>query len=541
MKTHRILFQPMGQRGIFPEGTSILEAARRLNIGLLNVCGGNGTCGHCKVQVVSGAVSDRTQEEEQFLSPEEIESGFRLACRTIPLEDTTLQVPAEPLSAPQRTQVECRIAYPSGIGMAAFNPSAPMGLAMDLGTTKIALFLVDLETGETLASQGWMNPQIKYGEDVISRIALSDHDQRMQKTVVNELNSWIQKITKDIGRHPEDIQQAVAVGNTAMHHLFLNLPVSQLAKAPYVPAIKSEVNIKAREVGLKLAENAILHLPPLIGGFIGSDHVAAILASDHQQSTGTRLILDIGTNTEISLVAPGFISSVSCASGPAFEGAHIRHGMRGAEGAMEHVRINNCQVDVQTIGDIPPTGICGSGILDAVSQLLENGIIDKTGVMKDPGRTRIRNNEREFVLFSGDGANGTRDITLTQKDVREVQLAKAAIQTGIKALLQNHHLTVKELSQVLVAGAFGNYIDLESAKAIGLLPMLPSSRFVQMGNAAGAGARMILVSALERKKSLEIAAKATLLELAVKPDFRKLFMESLVLEPYASSVGVNTP
>jgi uncharacterized 2Fe-2S/4Fe-4S cluster protein (DUF4445 family) len=326
------------------------------------------------------------------------------------------------------------------------------------------------------------------------------------------------------------VVEAVVVGNTAMHHLFLGLAVEQLALAPYVPAVSSAVDLKAREVGLRLAPGAGLHLLPNIAGYVGADHVAMLLAVGIADAKDRVLAIDIGTNTEVCLANHGRLTSLSCASGPAFEGAHIRHGMRAANGAIEHLRFVDEELELQIIGDAVPVGLCGSGILDALAQLYQVGIVDKRGRMGDHDRVRQVGREREFVLVEG-GPNesGRPAVTFTQKDVRQLQLAKGAMRTGIDVLLDSNDLAPEDLDRIIIAGAFGTYIDVESAMVIGMLPRVPVERVRQVGNAAGMGAKMALISSSKRQEAQALAARVGYIELATVPGFSNYFARSMYL------------
>jgi uncharacterized 2Fe-2S/4Fe-4S cluster protein (DUF4445 family) len=402
-----------------------------------------------------------------------------------------------------------------------------LGLAVDIGTTKIAVYLMDMESGKTVASKGMMNPQISYGEDVVSRIFAAggspENAAKLQNLLVDAINTTAASLCFEVGATPSDIVDAVMVGNTAIHHLFLRLPVCQLGVSPYVPSVRSAVDIKARDLGLQMAGGAYVHLLPNIAGYVGADHVAMLLATGIAESEGTILALDIGTNTEICLNHHGKLASVSCASGPAFEGAHIKFGMRAAPGAIEHVRLLGTKVQIQTIGGLPPAGICGSGLMDVVAQLRLNNILDSTGRLGPHPLLRKRDGATEFVLAERPGQDA---ITISQKDVRSLQLAKSAIRLGIRALLEAEGLSEDALEQVIVAGAFGTYIDLESAITIGMLPSLPLDRFRQVGNAAGTGARLALISCTQRRKAQQIAARDGYIELATIPDFNRKFAEA---------------
>jgi uncharacterized 2Fe-2S/4Fe-4S cluster protein (DUF4445 family) len=281
-------------------------------------------------------------------------------------------------------------------------------------------------------------------------------------------------------------------------------------------------------LGLKSALDADVYFFPNIGGYVGGDHVAVLMATDALHAGVTTLIIDIGTNTEISLVAACHITSVSCASGPAFEGGHIEHGMKASPGAIDKILIKGGRVKYRTIGKAPPAGICGSGMLDAVAQMIEAGIIDGGGRMdKSHDLVHIQGGKSAVLIAGRDRSANSEDIVITQGDIRELQLAKAAIRTGIDSLLKSAGLVVPDVKRVIIAGTFGNYIDIRSAVRIGMLPDLPPGRFSQVGNAAGAGACMVLVSAGARKKAEAMARRVKYLELADRADFMELFVKAL--------------
>ena len=413
------------------------------------------------------------------------------------------------------------------------SPSRQLGLAVDLGTTKVAGYLVDLDNGQTLAAQGIMNPQTAYGEDIITRIAYTMESQakgaQLQELAVKALNQLAVDLCAEVDAGPQDIVEVVVVGNTAMHHLLLGLPVGQLGLSPYVAAVRQALDIKTRDVGLRIAPGAYVHMLPNIAGFVGADHVAILLATGVWQAQGVVLALDIGTNTEVTLVSEGEVTCVSCASGPAFEGAHIRHGMRAAPGAIERLRVVDDQVEFQTIGGAPPVGICGSGILDAVAQLYLAGVVDNKGRMGNHARIRIREGQCEFVLVNEDERGERPAITISQQDVAELQLAKGAIRTGIQQLLQAKNRLHQDIEEVIIAGAFGSYIDVTSATTIGMLPPIPLDRIRQVGNAAGAGAKLALISRSKRSEAQTIARRVHYMELATTPGFAQTFAQSVYI------------
>ena len=433
---------------------------------------------------------------------------------------------------------ECQAVVRNSEVVAILPPkSRQLGLAIDLGTTKIAGYLVDLKDGRTLAAKGVMNPQISYGEDVISRInrviKSPDDGVQLQKLAVEAINELCADLCAEVGANTEEIVEAVVVGNTAMHHLFLNLPVKQLALSPFVPAVSRALEVKARDLSLDIAPGAYVHLLPNIAGFVGADHVAMLLATEVGRAAEPIVALDIGTNTEVSLICKGKIAATSCASGPAFEGGHIKYGMRAATGAIERLRIDSDKIQYQTIDGAPPVGICGSGILDALAQLYLAKIIDEGGRIIDK-RPRVRTymGQREFVLVSREERKGKPAITITQHDVRELQLAKAAIRTGIQALLKASGCAEDDIKQVIIAGAFGTYINVASAVAIGMLPPLPLNHFRQVGNAAGMGAKLALISLKSRAKAQAIASRVSYIELASTPGFQPTFMQASYLGRY---------
>jgi len=378
-----------------------------------------------------------------------------------------------------------------------------------------------------------MNPQIAYGEDVIARIAHAmegeEQAEALRQAAVGAVNDLAGELVALAGRSCQEIAEAVVVGNTAMHHLFLGLPVRQLGLAPYLAAVIDPLDLKARDVGLGIAPGGYVHLLPNIAGFVGADHVAMLLSTGIYRAEGTVVGLDIGTNTEVVLRAGGRLLACSTASGPAFEGAHIRDGMRAAPGAIERLRITDTNVEYQTIDDAPPVGLCGSGILDAVAQLLEVGVLDERGTMREHPRVRRGKGGPEFVLVAeGEGGDG-REVVITRADVGEIQLAKGAMRAGINVLLDEAGLSAEEVDQIVIAGAFGTYVDVGSAVTVGMVPPLPLSRFVQVGNAAAIGAKLALISTEQRALAEEIARQVAYVELTNDRRFVGQFTEAMFL------------
>jgi uncharacterized 2Fe-2S/4Fe-4S cluster protein (DUF4445 family) len=518
----RIDFEPLGRRGQARPGQTLLQAAQSAGVGLASVCGGVGTCEECRVRLASGTLTLPTLVEEAALSKADLAAGFRLACQAEPLSDVKLDIPPESLTAAQRLQLDGEETHlePQPV---VHIPGAH-GLAVDIGTTKLAAYLVNLKTGRTVARAGAMNPQISFGEDVISRIAYAgrepDGAKKLQSVLLNTLNNMLAGLCAESHVSPVSVLDAVLVGNTAMHHLFAGLPVQQLGHAPFAPAFTGPLAIPAEKLGVNLGPGASIYLPPVIAGYVGADHLAMLLATQAWKSQQNVIALDIGTNTEISLVAQGRISCCSCASGPAFEGAHIHEGMRAAPGAIERARWSDEKILWQTIADQPPVGICGSGILDVVAALLDGGLVKPTGSLKT-------GNESGYVLVPAVQTGLRRDLLVTRKDIHEIQLAKSAIRSGLEILLQEAGLRWSELDEFIVAGAFGTYLDIRSAVHTGMFPPLPLEKFRQVGNAAGVGAKLMLVSETMRKQVEGLARRIGYIELTTRPAFTHLFMEHL--------------
>jgi uncharacterized 2Fe-2S/4Fe-4S cluster protein (DUF4445 family) len=424
--------------------------------------------------------------------------------------------------------------------VAVLPPDSPIyGIAVDVGTTKLAAYLCDIGTGEILSKSGAMNPQTAFGEDVISRISYSNTNPSGRKTLqsrlVETLNNLIAELCsiaqlKNPSITSEQIVEAVVVGNTAMHHLFAGLPVQQLGMAPYVPAVSEPMEIPAKEIGLQISAGAMVYLPGNIAGYVGADHVAMLLSTKLGENGKTAIALDIGTNTEISLYHDGTFYACSCASGPAFEGAHIQAGMRAAPGAIERVQVIENELRLQTIDNLAPIGICGSGILDAIACLRQLSLIDRRGSFTQiHPQIRESGNRREYVLVDQGKSGTNRDIVITRQDINEIQLAKGAIRTGIDVLVEHAGILSEDIEEFIIAGAFGSYINVPSAIQIGMFPDLPLNKFKQVGNAAGEGARRMLLSLEQRRIAEDTAKRVNYIELSTYPNFTAIFSRSLFL------------
>jgi uncharacterized 2Fe-2S/4Fe-4S cluster protein (DUF4445 family) len=590
-----IEFQPTGVRLDCDKPINGLDAARQAGIELKAVCGGEGTCGKCIFQLLSGTDDyPPCTADKKFIPNQYLIRGYRLACQItidqdikihIPagsaLEGQILQINGEDISLHNDPPVKKHALTLShanlrdlssdfsrvkvklegdeltaelslfrelpGIlrendwkadiwtrGNHVFHASPQkdtlnIGLAVDVGSTKIACFLIDLASAKTLTAKGIPNPQISFGEDIMSRLGYamqgSKQAHELFKLTIDAINQAADEMCQRINLTPDDIADVCIVGNTAMHHFFLNLPTGSLAVSPFVPVTSEFLYPLAEEIGIHAKPGCAVYAPAVTAGFIGSDHLAFLLAAGFGEDTRVRLGIDIGTNTEIALQAQDRIVSVSTASGPAFEGAHIKFGMRAANGAIEHVRLSeNGPPDIQVIGDKHPIGICGSGILDVVAQMRAQNILNQRGrIIKTA--TQVRMDEQgkpEFMLIPG-----KKPITISQNDVDQILLAKGAIRAGIDILMDYLNITPSDIEEIVIAGAFGSYLLPEHAMGIGMLPSVPLERIKAVGNAAGTGARMMVASTKARKKAVHLANQIEYLELTVYEGFDMFYAQGI--------------
>lgn len=422
-----------------------------------------------------------------------------------------------------------------------------IGLAVDVGTTTVAGYLCDLKTGEVLTTEAIMNPQVSYGEDVMARItyAMTHNDglAKLNGAIIEGLNAIARTATERVGLTPEEILEVVLVGNTAMHHLFLNIYPEHVGKAPFPPTLHHSVDVKARDIGLRVHPSANVHVLPIEAGFVGADNVAVLIAEEPYNQDAMVLIIDIGTNGELILGNRERLISSSCATGPAFEGAHIKFGMRAAAGSIERVRIDLATLEARfkVIGkerwsdelaaeEIGARGICGSGIIEVVAEMFRAGIIDKSGrFRKGLEHPRLRNGEDgpEYVLAWARETSIGRDITVSIKDIRALQLAKGALYTGAKLMMRR--LGISKVDRVILAGAFGSYIDKERSMLLGMFPDCELGNVYAVGNAAGDGARIALLNAKKREEANHYARQVEYVELTLEPDFDREFMNAMYI------------
>jgi len=414
------------------------------------------------------------------------------------------------------------------------------GLAVDIGTTSVVSTLIELDSGEQLASVSSLNPQAVFGGDLMSRIAFAQFDpgnlRKLHTRIIGLLNRHIEEACRQSGVLAKWIYKVVVVGNTCMHHLLLGIDPSFVGLAPYAPVMRHALVLPARELFLKVAPEARVCLLPLVAGFVGADAVAVALATRIYEGAAIRIAVDIGTNGEVILGSRDRLWACSAPAGPALEGAQIRHGMRGALGAIDRVTVDD-DIHVHTIGEADPLGICGSGLIDLLAGLLDTGVIDWTGLIRVEAREALppklrervvmRGEERQVIVLRPGEAGARQEVVLTQDDVRQVQLAKGAIASGVAMLQHVASVSDETVAELMLAGGFGNYVSISSALRIGLIPPLPKEKIRYVGNAASLGAQLCLVSETERQRAESVAARIEHVSLAAHPDFERIFVDAM--------------
>ncbi len=615
--TTTVTFLPGGQRVRVPAGETVSGAAHRAGILFPQDCGGRGTCGKCRVQLVSGTISPETTAESEHRRASRLCADEVLACQRCPRGHVVVMLDsgaAEARSAaaagkgidgqvpgaagteraetvtPHVEKRYCALKPPSlddqtpdwerlrqalgrdviaAPGVIAALPvllrkhafavtavtlgdrilvaesgdttAEAYGVALDVGTTTVAGYLADLRTGVLLDSLAVSNRQASAGADVMTRIACAmEHPgglARLQEHAAASINDIVGTLLARNGIAPARLYLLIAAGNTVMSHLLLGISPAALAQAPFVPAFRSRLTVPAHRLGLAVPAHTRLLVLPNIASYVGSDITAAILATDLDRPAGTRLLIDIGTNGEIVIAHGERRAACSAAAGPAFEGAGVRCGMRAEAGAVAAVRMDG-DVRFSVIGGGAPRGLCGSGLVDAVAELLRWGIVDRSGRLCRPEscpphvpealRRRLRAETRGTVFVLGGTEEG---IAIHQEDIRALQLAKGAMRAGIEILLERWGLTAADLDEVLLAGAFGSRMTVRSVLRIGLLPPLPPERVRAAGNAAGLGAWLALISREQWDRAAEIAAATEHVELSGHPAFQTRFIEALGFPP----------
>jgi len=613
-RQHRVRFLPEGAWVEVSPAESLKDAAQKIGIPIMSVCGGQGTCEKCAVRVLSGRYRLATEIESPFLRAR----GYILACQAFPAEDMTVEVPVEsrlsgasallqhheivvpgyeagldryPLN-PLAEQVLLSVAKPSlsenlcdfdrllkslrekvgssvktSINLSALrqlprslraaegtvavtivhingeseiirlnpHPDPPpcLGLAIDVGTTTVTVFLVNLKTGETLQRLSTYNEQFIYGEDVITRIIHASRSEEnleaLRQAALRTVNGLIDQCLAEAGFVPDDLACAVVAGNTTMTHLFLGIDPSYIRLEPYIPAATDFPPIKAKEVGLHIHPEGYVFSLPCVGSYVGGDIVAGVLTCGVAEGNEMRMLADLGTNGEVVVGNNEFLVAAACSIGPAFEGGGITCGMRSVPGAIERVEIEGGgeRVSVKTVGDEKPIGLCGSGLVEALAALVRSGILDRSGNFNSgAGRTRISDEDGypEFVLLPAAETGLGRDITITTSDVKNLIRAKAALFSGMRHLVSSIGVTIGDMERIYVAGAFGSHLDIRSAIEIGMLADVDAGKHIVVGNSSVKGARLCLLSQEAMKEAAAIANKMTYLELSVDPTYMEQFM-----------------
>ena len=583
----KVFVEPIGLTLEVGEQENLLEGLGRAAVDIPTDCGGRGTCGKCLVRLGAGELTAPTERELKRI-PEKLRAeGWRLACQAHPLSarvgievrgvagqrrilttsklrhgaahpavttqvvglkpptladarsdlerfDEALGGVSVPLAVLDRLPDVLRdgkwraVVTRYGTRIVDVSPGeAPVplyGVAVDIGTSKVIAYLFDLTRGVLIDQEALENPQMRYGEDVISRIAqAADGAARadLARVVREGVNAALAVLYERQGIDPRHVCDMTVVGNTAMHHLALGLSPTGLGQAPFAPAAAEPLTLRASELGLNMNPEGGVHFPPPIAGFVGSDALAVIAATRLAAKKRPSMAIDIGTNTEIALAHDGRVTVTSCASGPAFEGYQIRNGVKAVAGAIERLTItrHGNVADVRTIAGAPPIGICGSGVVDLLAGLVRSGVVDVSGRMREHPRVRQGEEGAEYLVT--EGAHG--DIVFTQHDVRSLQLAKGAIHSGWELLLDSFGVTVGELDRVYIAGAFGNYLDLGAAQYLGLFPPVTRQRVAFVGNAAGVGAQMALIDVRARRRMARLRKRIEFLDLATDKRFLDVF------------------
>ncbi len=616
-KHYRVTVQPQGRTLFVLPGTKVIEAVASIGVTIDTPCGGAGTCGKCRVQVTEGAdpagkadlavfshreiqegwrlacqtrvcrdisihipASSCFADQHQILQTSadeemDIASAIRKVFVQMPLPSLDDETPdllrLEQAVGPFKVDIELLRKLPSIIRSCEFKGTAVLsghwlidfeagdttarafGVAFDIGTTTLVGALVDLRTGEETALTSRMNPQIRFGDDVLSRIHHSsscpDCLGDLQAVLTHELATMIESLCREASVERHQIYEVTFAGNTTMQQILCGIDSRFLGEVPFVPAHARGLTMAARRLGISIAHCGMAYVFPIIGGFVGGDTTAGMLASRIAEREAPVLLVDIGTNGEIVLIHEKRIWSASTAAGPAFEGARITCGMRAARGAIEKVMLNG-DVHLGTIGDMPPSGICGSGLIDLVAELLNMGIVTQEGqllpppelpaALSKPLARRVRvtgDGTTEFLVASRSRGQAEEPIVLTQKDIREVQLGSGAIRAGISILLKQAGIGVSDLKSVLLAGGFGNFIRRSHAQRIGLLPEgIDHERIVYVGNASLSGAKWALLSVDARKRVEDLARQTQHIDLSRDPDFQTAFADAMLF-PADKTIG----
>lgn len=536
----RIRFLPEDRSTVSDGPVDLFLAAAQSDIWTEQPCGARTACGKCRIRVVTGEAAV-TSADERLLTPEEIADGWRLGCQLTLDGDVTLSIPPQTRSiAPKSFGTDALFA--DGVMPTVEVPGVdePLGVAVDIGSTSLAAALVELRTGQVRGTTSRVNPQVRYGADVISRIHFAqehaDGNALLHATVIEAIGEMIADL---VGQAAASAGQVVAVacaGNATMTHAAVGADITPLGQAPYRGSFTNERQFPARDFGWITHADAVATFLPMVGHHIGGDTVAGILSTGMDQAEQWQILIDLGTNTEVVLGCKRELLATSTAAGPAFEGANIEHGMRAAPGAIDRVRVlANGRLVVGTVANQPARGICGSGLIDAVAELHRAGVVVDSGYMRSRDECEAAGVSPRLCerLIEAPGSQRRvrfdHDVMLTAQDVRQLQLVKGSIAAGIALVLAHAGVRAEELDAVYIAGTFGSFVRKESVQAIGLVPAIDPERVHFVGNAAGVGARMVLVDARYRARARDIAEHCTYLELAGHAVYEDAFIAAIPL------------
>lgn len=511
------------------KGCSLLRALINAGIFIDNPCNGTGVCGKCKVRILWGEVSPMSETERGRLKEGEPEAGIRLACMTQPLGDIGLEL----LKRERKHRVLTK-GYVPEFERDSFEVG--YGLSVDIGTTTVVTALIDRKTGKEAAVASMINAQKPYGLDVLTRITWEYENgergiRELKEAIVNSLNAMIGEVCAQADTGREEIAEIDVAANCTMMHMLLGVDARSIGKAPYKPVFLKAQRMYAGEIGIKAGERTVLYCLPQVSAYIGADIVAGAYVCGLHKRRGNVLFIDIGTNGEIVLSVNGRMLCCSCAAGPALEGMNISCGMRAAEGAVEDVEITPEGIRLKTIGNQEPAGLCGSGILSAVKELLRTGIIKKSGAFIK--KERLDPGDYRYPLLKTEGGRRAvllqkePEILVTQEDVRQVQLAKGAILSGFTALLYKAGIGMEELDKVLIAGQFGAHLPAESLIGVGILPGQVEDKLVYVGNSSETGAYMALLSGRVKADMERLAEQMEYMELAETENYERIFVEAM--------------
>lgn len=526
-----VVFLPINHKIIVSHGENLFHAARENGIDLGGVCSGGKTCGKCKVLITKGNTSDLVKEELDTLSKEEITKGVRLACCFSCIQDTcVILLDTNKNNVKSDNDIKSNTKHDNtdvcNKKINCHDPNKNYGVAIDIGTTTVVAKLWDINKRHVLSEKSESNPQYMYGMDVISRITFGSENAKNAEILCNVIrnccNELINQMVREQEINPMNIKSMVVVGNTTMIQIFLNRSLNGLLKVPFINIDYKGVEYRASDLGFSEFKNALLYTLPGIHGHVGSDTMGCIIDKNINKMEGITLLVDIGTNGEIVLARDGKMVVCSAAAGPAFEGATLQHGMVAKDGAITAVNVIGNKISVDYIGSNNkhsyPKGICGSGVLEALAEFYTYGYMDSTGRLQGQygADNYITLYEKEF-----------HKVVLTQKDIREIQLAKGAIYAGIILLLNNSGISMDEVDRIYLAGAFGSKVNYEKVIKIGLLPYVSTDKIQSIGNAALNGASSYLLGDISKEEIDVIAANCSYLELATNDAFNETFINSI--------------